>query len=189
VRDFESKISKDCFLLINSIGGYFVEEPMQEIEKICRDNNIILMNDVSASIGTELAYYGDFCIGSFGEHKPIELGKGGFIGSNIELSIDKSDFENEENMKRLDIEINRLNTKLVAWKNIRNQIMQELDNHQIIHKKSSGINVIVAYDDESEKENLINYCNKHNLRYVICPNYIKVNRSAVSIEIKRIKEV
>jgi hypothetical protein len=187
--DFKSKLEADAFSIINSLGGYFVEEPMNTIYELCKHKFCILINDVSASIGTQYAKYGDFCVGSFGEHKPVELRIGGFIGSDIELSIEHSDFDNAENMERLLSELDHLQRKLDFWDGRRKLIMHDLNNSNILHKDSKGINIVVAYETESEKENLINYCDSHQLEYVLCPNYIKVNRQAISIEIKRIKEV
>ena len=194
LKNIISKDSSSSFMLINSIGGYFVEEPMQEIEDYCRENKLTLINDISASIGTSNAKFGDFCIGSFGEDKPIELGSGGFIGSNIELEIPECKFfddDNNENMRRLDNAIDILDEKLHLWQDIRKMIIEDLSKqdiiHKVIHKEYFGINVVVAFDNDIEKENLINYCDNHMLEYKLCPNYIKVDRDAVSIEIKRIQ--
>ena len=185
--DLKSHLSKDAFVMVNSLGGYFVQEPMRQINLICEQENIVLVNDVSASIGTELAHYGEFCVGSFGNDKPIELGTGGFIGSNIELHVERCGFENEANMAQLRAALENLPQKLDYWNDIREKIIVDMSDFNIIHKDGMGINIVVAYANAQEKENLINYCNKHLLEYVLCPNYIKVNRDAISIEIKRLE--
>ena len=187
VEDLKQKIEADAFVLINSIGGYFVAEPMIEIVGLCKHKFSILVNDVSASLGNDLAKFGDFCVGSFGEYKPIELGIGGFVGSDTELIIEKCDFENDDNMQMLNNELDRLQEKLSYWKSVREKILVELSGYDILHKDSMGINVVIAYDIDEEKENLINYCDKHYLEYVLCPNYIKLDRQAISIELKRVK--
>jgi len=186
IDDLKNNLAPDSCLLLNSLGGYFVEEPVKAIEDICREKNILFINDVSASIGTHLAKFGDFCIGSFGEDKPIDLGIGGFIGSNIELFSEKSLFEISENFKKLNAALDILHDKLRFWENIREKILRDLDSYPIIHKNSNGINVVARFDNVEQKENLINYCAKYDLEYVLCPNYIKVLRPAVSIEVKRV---
>jgi len=56
----------------------------------------------------------------------------------------------------------------------------------IIHKDSKGINVIIRFSSDTEKERLINYCDKNNLEHTLCPRYIRVNVDALSIEVKRL---
>ena len=189
IRDFEDKCEAEGFALVNSMGGYFVVEPMKDIEDICRRKYSILINDVSASIGSQAAKYGHFCVGSFGDAKPISLGIGGFIGSDTELEIDKSAFEVKDDFSKLSDEISSLNKKLHYWSLLRNKVIIDLKESDVLHKESDGINIVAAYENDDERENLINYCDKNELEYVLCPNYIKVNRKAVSIEIKRKKEV
>jgi hypothetical protein len=186
IADLKSKFlenSDNSIVLINSMGGYFVVEPMEEIFEICGNN---LINDVSASIGTDDAKIGELCVGSFGEHKPLELSYGGFIGSNIELDVPNISMR-EGFIKELEEAIDILDEKREFWNNHRITIIKDLEKHQILHKESAGINVIVAYDDEKEMHLLIQYCEEAGIEYKKCPNYIKVNRQAISFEIKRIK--
>lgn len=180
--DLKLKADETSFFIINSYGGYFVEQPMNEIEIICKENNCILINDVSASINSEYAKQGELCVGSFGHQKPIELNLGGFIGSNKELIVEEDFNEFEKLNSALDI----LDEKLNYWRDEKKKIINDLGEYDILHKNSNAINLVVAFETEQEKENLINYCVKNNLEYVLCPNYIKVNRQAISIEIKKI---
>ena len=55
----------------------------------------------------------------------------------------------------------------------------------MLHRKKKGINVVVKYYSENERERLIKYCNNENLDYTICPRVIRVNERAVCIEVKR----
>ena len=50
---------------------------------------------------------------------------------------------------------------------------------------SPGHNVIVKFNTDEEKEKIINYCDKNELEYTLCPRYIRVEENAVSIEVKR----
>ncbi len=184
--ELKNKANDDSFFIVNSYGGYFIEQPMNEIEIICKENNCILINDVSASINSEYAKQGELCVGSFGHQKPIELNAGGFIGSNKELNVEEDFNEFEKLNYALDI----LDEKLNYWKKEKKKIITEIKKlnleKNILHKDSDAINVVVGFETEQEKENLINCCVKNNLEYVLCPNYIKVNRQAISIEIKKI---
>jgi len=42
-----------------------------------------------------------------------------------------------------------------------------------------------GFDIENEREEIIDYCNKHGYEYTQCPRYIRVLDSAISIEVKR----
>jgi len=184
LNDLALKISSNSFVLINSLGGYFVDEPMVDIERICKDNNVLLINDVSGSIGTGDAFYGDFCVGSFGNDKPIDIGYGGFLGCNAAIAMPDSPMASPEGLADA---ISILKEKLLFWKIIRRDVMKDLDSYDILHKDSDGINIVAAFNTDTEKESLINYCQAHNLEFVNCPSYIKVERPAISIEVKRRK--
>jgi len=80
-----------------------------------------------------------------------------------------------------------LGNKILYFDSVRKKVINDLKDFKIIHKEKKGINVVVKYHNEREKERVIDYCKSKNLEYVLCPNYIKVNERAVSIEIKRLK--
>ena len=72
------KLDKESVLLINSMPGYFViQENMKEIYDLCKKKECFLINDVSGSIGKDIAKYGDLIIGSFGRWKPLNIKYGG----------------------------------------------------------------------------------------------------------------
>ena len=82
LEDLKQKANKDSVLLTCSMPGYFAIDNIEEIQKICKENNCILINDISGSIGTDKAKTGDIILGSFGKWKPINLEYGGFIATN-----------------------------------------------------------------------------------------------------------
>ena len=49
------------------------------------------------------------------------------------------------------------------------------------------MNVVVRFEDEEEKEQLINYCEEKGFEYVECPKYIRIEEDAISIELKRLQ--
>ena len=77
------------------------------------------------------------------------------------------------------------------------KIKQDLKDFEIIHKNKKGINVLVRFKDEKERNKLINYCETNNFKYKLCKkvsntktsifSFIKVNENAISIEVQRLK--
>lgn len=179
---------ENSVLLINSMAGYFTLNNMEKISKECKEKNILLINDVSGSIGTEQAKKGDIVLGSFGKWKPLNLNIGGFIATN-----DKEYFDFlEKNNEATEIDYNILYSKLIEldkklkyFSELNIKIKNDLRNFDIIHRNRKGINVIVKYKDEEEKNQIISYCEKNKYEYVLCPKKIRVLDNAVSIEVKR----
>src|SRR3989344_4685046 len=67
-------------LIVASFAGYYAEQPMQVISKICRENNCLLIEDVTGSITyNKMRTDSDIKVCSFGEDKVINNGYGGFI--------------------------------------------------------------------------------------------------------------
>ena len=64
----------------------------------------------------------------------------------------------------------------------------ELAKYEILHKNSKGINVIVKFNNEKEKQEIIDYCKSNNYEYTLCPKTIRVLDTAISIEVKRINQ-
>ena len=151
--------------------------------------------DVSGSIGSEFydGDYADIIVCSFGKWKPINLGYGGFISFNNKELIGK----NNELLKNLNFEksyYSNLYGKLVNLKKryeffekINKKIKDDLKQFNILNKNKKGINVIVKFNDEKEKNKIIDYCEKNKYEFVECPKMIKVNESAISIEVKRLE--
>lgn len=179
----------NCVLLINSMPGYAALQDMRSISSACRENNIFLINDVSGSIGTKEACFGDIILGSFAKDKPVNiLGHGGFVAfdnpefmNELNKGVSKPEIDFSELLKRL----RGLGKRLEHYQSIRTEVLDDLKDYDIIHKDEQGINVIVRFYSELERERLINYCNQENLEFTLCPRDIRVKVDAVSIEIKR----
>jgi hypothetical protein len=182
VTDLQEKSDEKSVLLVNSLNGYFSEQPMEEIAFACAEKKCLLINDASGSIGTEIAKIGDIILCSFGKDKPVNLHYGGCI------AYDTGEFEGEFDENRLgDLseELDKLFVRLQEWEEINMKIKEDLKEFDIIHKDKHGINVVVKFSDKAEKEKIITYCKKNDYSYTLCPRYIRVNADAVSIEIKR----
>jgi len=185
LTDLKEKSGDKTALLINSLTGYCAEQPMKEIHEICKKKNCLLINDASGSIGTENAKIGDTIIGSFGKDKPINLFYGGFIAIDEETSFEAK-FD-EKKIEYLQKELEKLPQRLKMFEEINKKIKKHLSTHEIIHKDKNGINVIVKFNNEKEKQEIINYCKNNNYEYTICPRKIRVNENAISIEVKRLR--
>lgn len=185
--DLKTNADEKSILLVNSLNGYFSEQPMKEIAGICAEKKCLLVNDASGSAGTEIASIGDIIICSFGRDKPVNLHYGGCIAYDNEKWDFFGEFD-EEKMDELTEELDKLFERLDAWEKITDKIKNDLKSHNIIHRDSRGINVAVKFSDEAEKNKLIKYCDENKLAYTLCPRYIRVNENAVSIEVKRIQE-
>ncbi|MBW2972916.1 DegT/DnrJ/EryC1/StrS family aminotransferase [Candidatus Woesearchaeota archaeon] len=183
ISDLKEKADEKSVLLVNSLNGYFSEQPMEEITEICAEKKCLLVNDASGSIGTELAQIGDIIIGSFGKDKPVNLHYGGFIAFDEDYSFE-GEFDSAK-LAALDEELDKLFARQLRWNGMHWKIKADLKDFDIIHKEKTGINVIVKFKDEKEKEKIIKYCDENKLPYTICPRYIRVNCDAVSIEVKR----
>lgn len=210
LADLEKKASGKSVFIVNSLSGYYASENISAISKICQKKHCLLINDVSGSIGTKLAKYGDIVIGSFNQWKPINVDAGGFVSYNDKIP---DNFEMDSKTHKLIqkyfdmniyfkdfIEFEFKDRDLVKLFNkVKNvyarqkffykkhwQIKRDLKKFQIIHPKSSGINVIIKYDKDSEKGKIIKYCDDNKIDYTECPRYIRVNEQAISIEVKRL---
>jgi hypothetical protein len=184
----------NCTLLINSMPAYSFLQDMNTIESVCKEKNIFLINDVSGSIGTESAKHGDVCLGSFGLDKPINLGDGGFISTNKKFYaefIEKNNAEPEIDYKTLLERMQSLPKRLEHLKKIRNKLIRALESNEfasnILNKEGQGINILVKYSTDSEKEKLINIGDEEKIEHTLCPRKIRVNEKAVCFEIKRLQ--
>jgi len=175
-------------LLFNSAPAYAYLQPADAIVKICKEKNILLINDCTGSIGTEAAKHGDIIFGSVGKLKPINLGHGAFIATNNQdfyKFLKENNSESSIDFENLYEKLSNLDKRLNLLTALHKEIKQELKDFDIVHRKNNCINVIVKYSNEQEKKRLIKYCQDKELEYTECPRYIRINESAISIEVKR----
>ena len=177
-------IEISSLLILPSFAGYFAEQPIKEISKICRENDCLLLEDASSSVSDEVlcnGNYSDVIIGSFGKYKPVNLGYGGFISSNQVLKNDI--FSLSRIPDNIYSELNPLltNNRLSYLLNLSKKVKQDLRNFEVLHKDRRGLNVVVK-----SHPSVIEYCNENHYPYLKCPNYSRVNEKAISIELKKL---
>jgi len=183
LNNLRNKSDNSSVLLINSLSGYFAQQPMSKISNICKQKSCLIVNDVSGSIGSNIAKYGDIIVGSFGKWKPINLEYGGFIATNLDLKFDEN-FDHKY-LKDLYKKIKDLPNRLKKLYKLTDKIKKDLKNHEIIYKNHKSLVVIVKFKSDEEKNIIIDYCKNNNLQFTLCPRYIRVNEQAISIEVKR----
>jgi hypothetical protein len=179
---------KNCSeaVIVCNPAGYFAEQDLRFIRKKAK----LMILDITGSIGKDTAN-ADIVIGSFGEWKPVNLGTGGFFATNNKDYYDcakelfpalKFEGDSDLLLKKLD----NLNERYKFLEHYHWKIKEDLVNLDIIHRNRRGINVVVKYNNEEEREQILDYCNKHGYEYTECPRYIRVLDSAISIEVKRL---
>ena len=184
-------VQKASAFLYQNPGGYFADQPMKEIYQLCQEYGCLVIVDVSGSIGTELCdgRYADVLVGSFGKWKLVEAGGGGFISCKNKELFDKLSVEELADKKQLNIileKLSQLPQRIRFLQQKRRNIIEDMSDMDIVHKEDTGFVVVIRYNSNSEKEKVIYYCDKHLLEWTECPRYIRLNRPALSIEVKRI---
>lgn len=194
LADLREKINsiKPSAFLYQDPGGYFAQQPLKEIYELCRKNGCLVILDVSGSIGTSLCdgKYADILISSFGEWKLVEAKVGGFISAKEEKVWErvKSKVEilaDEISLQKIHQQLLLLPQRISYLQKLRNKVIRELSGFSFLHPHDVGFVVVVKYDGEKEKHQIIEYCTKNKYHYTECPRYIRVNSKAISIEVKR----
>lgn len=176
--------------LFTSFAGYYAEQPLEEISKICKEKGVYVIEDVSGSFGDEKLCNGnlsDFIVCSFGKWKIVDYGKYGFVSSNLDLIKSKSLRCDKDLVNRIKEAPKRLKRLL----ELSEKVKEELKGYEVFYKNKRGINVIVKYDGKNflgkDSSKIIDYCKNKGYEYVLCPKSFKVMEKAISIELKRLK--
>lgn len=186
--DLMKNVEYGSALIMTSFAGYFAEQHLKKISKICRKANCLLIEDASGAIGYKSLCNGkhsDIIVGSFSKWKPINLGYGGFI------SVKHNEFfENAKEPLSMTMPHPNICDELLPLLNNRRldrllkqatRVKKELKDFEIFHRKKNGLNVVTEYNEE-----IIRYCQEKGYPYILCPTYIRVNEKAISIELKRL---
>ncbi|MBW2963833.1 DegT/DnrJ/EryC1/StrS family aminotransferase [Candidatus Woesearchaeota archaeon] len=196
--DLEKKAESGAALIVTSFAGYFAEQPMKYISKICKRYNCILIEDASGAVADdELAdgYYSDIILASFGNWKPINVGYGGFISTERkEWLDDASEIFSTTNhypvydalADKLKGAKQRLAAMLKKAEDVKKDIEAKLPESRIVHRDLRGLNVVVSFFNEKEKQAIVSYCEANHYDYRVCPEYIRLEEDAISIELKRL---
>lgn len=196
--DLEKKAESGAALLVTSFAGYFAEQPMSYISKLCRKNNCLIIEDASGAVGDEVlcdGAYSDIIVASFGKWKPINVEYGGFISVKKDeyFREAKDIFSITNHYPRYDVLLGKLKCAKERIKDmvkkaqaVKQELKERFPGLKIIHEDLRGINVVVRYMSEKEKELLMGYCDEKGFAHVACPEYTRLDEDAISIELKRI---
>ncbi len=180
--------------LYQNPGGYFAQQPIREIYELCRKNNCLVILDVSGAIGTELCNgnHADILVCSFGKWKLVDAGIGGFISAKEKkvgdrLAKDITLPGEQVALAKIQQKLEQLPLRIQYLTELRAKVMEELEQEkiEIVQRNDAGFVVVARFAGENEKQKIMNYCRRNDLEYTECPRYIRLNRPAISIEVKR----
>ncbi|MDP3035203.1 MAG: DegT/DnrJ/EryC1/StrS family aminotransferase, partial [Methanobacteriaceae archaeon] len=198
LEEYLTKVSfKPSALFITSFAGYTAEQPVKELFEVCCENDIILVEDASGSVGDpeKRLCNGDHAhiiIASTGSPKIVNVGNGGFISTNEKKILDNSRFllktlrADPITAAGIATEIKKASFNLFETMHACKILKKNI--HHTFHEDKRGINVIVPSSDPKAHSRILR--EKINLdgRSMIttCPLYDRMMEKAVCIEIKNL---
>lgn len=193
LKHLEEVAPKGAAFFVTSFAGYFAEQPMKHIAEVCKKNGCLLVEDASGAIGDSVLCNGtvsDIVIGSFGKWKPVNYKEGGFIAVSDSDYFEKtkemySILRYKPNHKRLLKKLEKVKDRINFFLETSKKIKLDLKEFNIFHADKRGLNVVVGFENEQQKEKIIEYCKEKEYNFLVCPKYIRVNEDAISIEVKR----
>ena len=191
----ETEISDNSALIFTSFAGYTAEQDVKSINKYCKSNGIITIEDASAGIGDEenkLGCQSDIILASTGSPKIINAGSGGFIACSDEEIFKKTSLPQKLSKTTqivcsgIDNEIDNVKNNLKVSLNATDYVKKHIPN--TLHANKRGINVIIPHDNAK----VICWELKKTLTtdksgfITTCPNYNRVKQKAICVEIKNL---
>lgn len=207
LTDLKQKLisGKGCYgaFLYQNPGGYFAEQPQKEIYELCKKQGCLVILDVSGSIGTDLCNqkYADILVCSFGKWKLVEAHIGGFISCQEQSlfsqlkrnSVEKTVLDlKDESLKIILKQLSGLKQRIEFLLKLRKTIISYLIKlglkPNLVYPNDLGFVVVVKFNKEKEKQEIEKYCKSQGWPYCECPREIRINRKALSIEVKQLQE-
>ena len=175
-------------LLIHSLSGYFYEQPMKDIYEICQYKKALLINDCCGSVSKRGLLEGDIFVCSFGRWKPIDHGTGGFIGSRdskLFEEIHGEDYDIEDPESLLD-RIGGVHNRVSYINKMSLKLIDDIETPVLNESQDLNLVVIAPFEDEKQEELLVHLAQATEIHFEVCPRDIRVNRPAISFEVKRL---
>jgi len=185
-------------LFLTSLAGYLARQPLEDIKKICEENEVIFIEDISGGVGG-FCGFGDIVVCSTGTPKIINCGYGGFIGINTNIKQYLEDENKTDELKSLlrtykvpniygsmkeeAIMAKKTYKRLVRFSNV---IKDNLKNAYF--KNNEGVCVFLEYKNPNEISKKINNIIKlDNGKSILtkCPVYERILRKGIVIETKK----
>jgi hypothetical protein len=170
---------------------------MKKISEVCRKKDCLLIEDASGAVCDTMLCDGDksdIIVASFGRWKPVNAGYGGFISAAKKEWIDNAgDAFSMTNhypaydalLAKLEKAPERTKEMLARAERCKEELAAKLPSVEVVHKTLRGLNVIAKYKNEKEKKDIIKYCEDNSHERVECPQYIRLEEKAISVELKR----
>lgn len=184
-------------LFITSFAGYTAEQPVKELFDVCSENNILLVEDASGSVGDpeKRLCNGDHAhiiIASTGSPKIVNVGNGGFISTNEKKILDNSRFllktlkADPITAAGISTEIKKASFNLFETMHACKILKKNIQNS--FHEDKRGINVIFPSIDPKNHARTLREKINLDSRSIIttCPLYDRLMEKAVCIEIKNL---
>jgi seryl-tRNA(Sec) selenium transferase len=184
-------------LFITSFAGYTAEQPVKELYEVCNQNDIILVEDASGSVGDPEknlcnGQHAHVILASTGSPKMVNVGNGGFISTDNREIVEKSRFllkmfkADPVTCAGINQEIKLAPENLTKTMDACNYLKNNLKN--VFHKDKRGINVILSSENPKKNGSALRKDIHADGRSIIttCPQYNRLLEKAVCIEIKNL---
>ena len=194
ILSIELKKERPKALFLTSFAGYTAEQPINKIHRICRTEDVILVEDASGALGDEKGRlangkHSDIIVASTGSPKIVNVGNGGIISTNQKEILDTSPkFLEADPITCVGItqEIKNAPSILSRTVSACNYLKKELDD--IFHKDKRGVNVILKTKHPKilarELRSSLNIQNGGMISK--CPRYDRIMEKGVALEIKNL---
>ena len=190
-------------LYVTSLAGYTAKQPLDGIKKLCDVHDVLLILDISGSVGDESVYeYGDILIFSTGSPKIVNIENGGIIHNRtdrIQLNRHMLKSLKADNITCAGIsheigkarEIYEKTAK--ANKYLKDRLMKELEencDYTVIHPEHEGLNVMITTPSKGMAKKLA-YNIRQNLEttgniITTGPQYNRIKKASIIIETKNL---
>lgn len=169
-------------LLLNSLPGFHIKENIKKISEICKENNILLINDITGSIIFNKDFYGDFMICAMGKSNPFSNNVGAFLATDLKIEHEKK--MSDSFYSNLFKDIVTLEKRVLKMIELRSKFLDLLKENNFVPISITGINLICLYKNHDEKEKLISFADNFGIKTISCPKHIRVLENAISFELK-----
>ncbi len=195
LKDYLLNRRGNAAFLFHSLAGYVMREDCHAIHTACQSTKTVCIADISGSIGDPSLtdWTSDIYVCSFGDHKIVNVGYGGFISTNNpkiheaikQVTLIDKIYDNTTLFKKIYQGLTNAPKRYELLQKAVAKVEDDLSLHYILHSGKGGINSIICFVDENEKNQIIRYAKNKGFEYILCPQKHKLDVDAISIEIKR----
>ena len=190
-------------LYITSLAGYTARQPIESIQKLCDEYDVILILDISASVGDDsIVGLGDIQVASTSSPKIVNIENGGFLNNvtgklllNKHLiktfKADKITCAGIYNELPKACSIHRKTVEMNSY--LKKKLCDKLgseDNYVVIHPSATGLNIMITAESKKKAKTLAyNIRKRLNINGNVIttgPNYNRIKQASVIVETKNL---